>query len=455
MKSLTALLLPDIRELIQQHQPSDLREVLSDIHPADIADMVETLDLGDATVLLAAQPAAFMARIFEQVHEERQLALLRMLGRDRIISLIEEMASDDRADLIKALPERTVDSLLPLLAQVERNDIRRLVSYEEGTVGSLMTTEYASLSADLTVAEALSSIRKVASNKETIYYVFITDNARRLVGVVSLRELVLARPDERIGTIMTTDPIYSTVDEDQAEIARTLEKYDLLAVPVLDREHKLVGIVTADDVIDVLIEEHTEDSYRYGAAGEPVHYATASPWRIVRERITWLVLLVLTMFVSTYALAGFESMLQQVAALAFFIPLLMGSGGNAATQSSTTIIRGLATGDVEVGHIKSIMKKEAVVGLSVGLILSALAILRGFLVPASQASGQVTQLAFTLGITMVVVVTFATVLGATLPLLFKHFGLDPALMSGPFITSVLDILTILLYLTVAWLLMRF
>ena len=310
-----------------------------------------------------------------------------------------------------------------------------------------MTTEYASVDKDITATEALNRLRMQAPNKETVYYVYVVDHDRRLKGFVTLKDVLLAPPNQKIEQIMEEDVISVSIDENVEEVADKISHYDFLAIPVIDNDGRLVGIVTVDDILDVVEEEATEDIYHLAAAGKPLDYLNTGIFKIAKERILWLFILVLTGFVAGAVMQRFQSQLTAVIALVFFIPVLSGTGGNAGTQTTTVIIRGLATGELEMKDIFRILFKEIRVALLVGLAMGVLTAIRAIL--TSPDPRLVVPLSLTVGLAMVGCVILAIAAGAILPILFKKIGLDPALMSGPFISSLMDVFTLLLYLGLA------
>ena len=362
--------------------------------------------------------------------------------------VLEEMPPDERVDFIKALPEDRAEEILPLVAQAERNDIKRLMQFKEGTAGSILTTEYASLGRGITAKEALEKLKLQAPNKETIYYIYITDEGKKLIGFISLKKLIVSRSDALINDIMNENVISVNVNEDKEIVAKKLSDYDFLAIPVVDDDSRLIGIVTVDDVVDVVIEEDTEDMLRYGAAGEYIDYMGSGPFQIARQRVLWLLVLVIMGFVSGWVIQKYAFQLQTIIALAFFIPVLTASGGNAGTQSSTVIIRGLATGEVKMKDVIKVLKKEIVTGVLVGVVMGILGVVRALIVNKNPLLG------ITVGLAMVATVTIATTLGAILPLLFKKLRLDPALMSGPFISSTVDVIALFVYFQISFLIFK-
>lgn len=441
MREISRLILPEVTEILQTGQPSDIDEALTNLHPADVVEVIEELDFDAGAQLLAALKMPKAARAFELCDEDFQVSFLDRLGTDRLTSLIEEMSHDDRADLFKSLPTGARNAVLDRLPPTEREDIQKLAAYPEGTAGALMTNQVATASAEATVAETIAELRRVGNQCETIYWVYATDSDRRLQGVSSLRDLVLADPDAKVASIMSPKVISVSLDDDQEAVAAVFEKYDLFAVPVVDKRSKLQGIVTADDVLDVVVEEATEDMYRLGAAGTPPHveYLQQSVFSIFRRRLVWLLLLLFAGFLTSILLESYETIRIEIPLLMIFLPFLMGTGGNAGTQAATVIVRGLGTGELTTANSGRVFVKETLVGATLGLTLGGLA---AAWVVMTQGDP---QLAFTVGVAMFGAAVIAASSGACLPMVFQRLGLDPALMSGPFITTVVDAAIIVIY----------
>ncbi len=443
----SALFIPELRELMAARDHETIREVFADLHPADGAEVVSGLEPHEMLDILAIIGNRTSIEMFEHLDLPVQKACLEKADPKAILPFIEGMSSDDRVDLIKEVEPEIADRLMPLMAQAERDDIRRLLAYEEGTAGAIMTTEYASVDKDITGAEALNRLRTQAPNKETVYYVYVVDQDRRLKGFVTLKDILLARPIQTIEEIMEEDVISVSIDENVEEVADRISHYDFLAIPVIDHDQRLVGIVTVDDILDVVEEEATEDIYHLAAAGRPLDYLHTGIFKIARERILWLFILVLTGFVAGAVMQKFQSQLTAVIALVFFIPVLSGTGGNAGTQTTTVIIRGLATGELEMTDVFRILFKEIRIALLVGLAMGILTAFRAVL--TSPDPKLIIPLSLTVGLAMVGCVVLAISAGVMLPVFFKKIGLDPALMSGPFISSLMDVFTLLLYLSLA------
>ena len=444
MKDLTHLILPDLKEMLPKMDREAIAEALQDFHPADLADILENAEDVDAARVFEVLPLSLSVRAFEHMEEFEQLRLMQRVGRPRMVKVVEAMSSDDRVDFLQALPEGTVDSFLPLLAQAERNDIRKLLSYEEGTAGSVMTTEYASLPRTMTAAEALQHLRSIAPERETINELFVLDSDRQLLGRLSLAALVTAPRAAQVGDVMAPPPVVARVDDDQEEVARAIEKYDVLAIPVLDPQNRLMGIITQDDVIDVIEEEATEDAHLMGGVDPlDVPYFQESFWSLAKKRVVWLSMLFVGGMVTTMALQYYQGFLESLAVVTIFLPLIISSGGNSGSQSATLITRGLAVGDVELSDWTSIVRRELLMGLALGTLLAPLGILRAWWM-GSPASLQVA-----IGLTLVAVVTAGSIVGSCMPLVSKRLGFDPAVSSTPFVSSVVDVVGIVIYISMA------
>lgn len=427
-----------------------LRAYLRAHHPADIAAAITRMRPETIIQTLEAIGNTRSVETFSELEMDTQRACFEFADPERVIHFFEALSPDDQADLFKSLAPEIKDRLLALLNKSEREDLMQLARYEEGTAGAAMTTDFFALPAHFTVAEALEKIRCCSREAETIYIIYILENDV-LQGVVSLKDMVLAPPEQTLRQRMNPNVITVTADEDVEDVAKKIAKYNLLALPVVSARKELRGIITVDDVIDIIEEETTEDIYAMAAVGAPVDYLGAGILKIWRQRAPWLLLLVFSGFIAGFVIEFFRDALSRYMELIFFIPLLMGSGGNAGTQASTVIVRGLATGELSPALFLRVLWIEMRVGLLVGGTMGALAAFRAYFQPTQ--SGLHLNIAFIVGGTMFLVVTVAKSIGAMLPLLFKRMGLDPALMSNPLIQSIMDILTLSLYFGLAKLLL--
>lgn len=444
MMNRISIIYPDIKKILNSDNKAErIQEFFKDTHPRDIFELCEDFENKDIADIIRYIGIPMGIEVFEQFEKERQAEIFDCFNREWMADILEEMAPDERSEFVRYLPEEKVEEVLPLVARAERIDIKKLIEYEEGTAGSILTTEYAYLPPDITVSQAIERIKSQAFDRETIYYIYVIDNDRKLLGFISLRDVICAPSNRKIEDIMHKNVISANVSQDKEEVAKKLSDYDFLAIPIVDDDNRLVGIVTVDDVVDVVIEESTEDMYKYGAAGEYMDYMRSSFFAMAKQRIFWLLLLVFVGFISAWVIEQNSFRLESVVALSFFIPLLLGAGGNAGTQSSTIVIRGLATGNIEMKDLVNVFKKELMIGLSIGSLMAAIVSIRALILEKD------IRLGITVGCAMVVTVMLATTLGAVLPILFKKLKLDPALMSGPFITSIVDVVSLLIYFKVA------
>jgi magnesium transporter len=445
------LLVPDLRELIQAGETAALRDFFGDHHPADIAEMLEDLEPSEGDTIVDLLPTRLRAQLLSYFDSDRQVRLVAAMSPAEAAGLLHVMSHDERADLVKRLEEEHVDRILPHLAQAEREDIRRLASYEPGTAGAVMTTDYVKLPPHLTVREALERLRHEAPDRETIYYSYVVDPQRRLIGFVSLKKLILARPLARIEDIMQRDVVFARVDEDQEAVARLIGKYDLIAIPVVDANDMLVGIITHDDAMDILRQEQTEDILAFGGVSKDAEADEESYWQgriveAVRRRFGWLLLLFVGGTITRYIIHLFNWVDSRFPDIEFdaFIPLLIGTGGNAGSQTVGTIIRGLALGEIQRGDTLRVIAREVLTGMLLGTLLGALGFGFVWLVLGhSPTFGAVIALA------IVGICVWANGVGALVPLLARRFNIDPALVSAPLISTLVDATGLCIFYSVA------
>jgi len=453
------LLVPELRELLAEGDSNKMGEFCQSTHPAEVADFLDGLTSDEIRKVLSCTDSRTRALIFGYLEMEHQLSLAAAMGRSELANIVSNMSHDERVDFIKKLPEPETEILMPAIAQAEREDIRKLAAYPEQTAGAAMTSDYASLSPDLTVEESLRKLRLEAPDKETIYYAYVVDTQRKLVGFVSLKDLILAKPRHRIHDIMHPDVISVHTNEDQEEVARTIEKYDLLAVPVVNGGGSLVGIVTHDDAFDILREEQTEDLEKFmgltGAVQEE-NYLSVPAIVHFRRRALWVVALAILGLVSGAILELFEDTLTTVFILAFYMPMLVGTGGNTGSQSATVVIRALALQQIRAADILRVLWKELRVSLLLSVILVIVSLVRIFLFsPSRETTGGFslslvgTVVALALGIQVI----SSTLIGAILPLIASRLKLDPAVVASPALTTTVDITGLLIYFGTARLLL--
>lgn len=444
------LVLPEIKALLWQNKKEQLKKIFYDYEPIEIVEILKEFSLKDKVFLFSLLDIDFAADIFEKMEKDDQLTLLRAFDKTRKAEILDEVAPDERVDFFEQLPEEMVLRFLSIMEKEEAQDVRELMRYDKNTAGGRMTTDFAQIEKGITVEETLKSLRKTAKDLEMIYYIYVADRTDKLLGVVSLKDLIIAQPEKKIDEVMHTKLIAIPINMDQEQVAKKIARYDFLALPVVDKEGKIKGIITVDDLIDVIREEDTEDMYKFGAAGKHIdNYMSSTPLSVAKHRITWLLILVVTGFISGTIMEEFSFALKNVVSLAFFIPLLMGSGGNAGTQAASVVVRGLAIGEVKLGDIWRVVKKEFLIGITVGTALGILALLRALILQKSSLLG------ITVGLSMIATVTVATCLGAILPIICEKLGLDPAVVSGPLITTVVDISSLLIYFGIAVQLMEF
>lgn len=437
------LLLPEIRQMLVENDKAGLAGIIAELHPASVADFAEGLNAEEVWALLSHGDEMRQAEIFPFFSAEKEKELIHGVGREKMSKLLEAMPHDDRVDLLKRCDSSTVESLLPLIAKAEREDIRRLLKFPERQAGSVMTTDYAALHPDITVQDALSKLKEQAPDKETIYYVYVIDNQRKLIGFVSLRDLILADQNDLIRDIMREDVVRVRADQDREEVSRMMARYDFLAMPVVDDQDQMIGIITFDDAIDVLEEEASEDIARQGAT-EPLKeaYFSVSVFALLRSRVVWLFMLAVAATLTVNVLSAFEETLEQVVTLSLFIPLLIGVGGNAGAQSATTIVRGLATNEVEVADLFRVILREARVGFLLGFTLASFALVVVWLLFDS-------DMALILSLSLIAICTLSSFVGATMPILASRVGVDPAVVSAPFVTTIVDASGLLVYFAIA------
>jgi len=428
-----------------------VKQLISPVQPVDIAQAIGTLPMILQALAFRLLNKNEAIEVYEYLDPSVQQNLLDRLRSNEVLDLVEEMSPDDRVRLFDELPAKVVRRLLAELSPEERRVTAQLLGYESETAGRLMTTEFVDLKEFLSVSQALKLVRQRATFSETIYSLYVTDKERHLTGILSLRDLVVADPDSLIGEVMTREVVNVRTDTDQEEVARAIQRYDFLALPVVDLEKRLVGIVTVDDVIDVIEQEATRDIYAAGAvqAGDEDDYFQSNLFVVARRRIVWLAVLVLANGLTTQVIAMNDEVLKQVVLLTAFIPLLIGAGGNVGAQSSTVVIRGLSTQRIQRLGLLRAIAKEALAGALLGVLMAL------FVVPFAWWQGQGPLVATAVGISLIAITTLAATAGASLPLLFDRMGLDPALMSAPFITTATDVAGVLIYLkTASWLLGR-
>lgn len=453
---LAQLLGPDLEDTLR-NDPGSVREALEELHPEDVAELVSDLGLEDAVALVLALPRDRAASVIDRLEGERQVQLLQNMGSAPAVGLIREMAPDDRVDLLQSLPEDLAATLIAHLEKAEpeaADEVRELRIWGEDTAGGLMTLDYVALPPETKVWQAIEELRRMARehDAETIYSIYVCGFGNKLLGVLSLRELILSDPGQTLADVMTEHVVQVAPTDDQEKVADIMRRYDLGVVPVTDDQGRMVGIVTVDDVVDVVVEEATEDAHLVGGVVplEDTYFST-SMRDFVLKRAPWLVVLFLGQFLTATVMEDNQSMLAAVIELAIFIPLIISAGGNAGSQSSSLIIRALAIGEVKPGDWGRVMSREVLIGLALGLILGLVGFARAYF-----AGGTVPalQMGLAVGASVIAVVTLGTIIGSLLPLAIQRIGLDPAVSSTPFIASLVDVLGLLVYFAVAQIILQ-
>lgn len=442
---LSTLIVPDLEETLRA-DPAQAALLAEELHAVDLAELIEGLAEEPASTMLAALPLETAAAVLDAMDHARRVQIVERLDRPFAARIADQMSADERADVFQALSDEVRADLLGRMQKEEARDVRELVRYPESTAGGLMTTDFVALKPDMTVEGAVELVRRTAEQMETIYEAYAVDPNGTLLGAVSLRDLVLARAGQPISVIMNADAISVPPESDREDVARLFQHYDLLALPVVDGTRKLLGIVTIDDVVDVIKKEQVEDIQKLGAVA-PIEesYFQTDFWTFVRKRAGWLVVLFLGEILTASAIEKFEGAIQKVAALVVFVPLIISSGGNAGNQASALVIRGLALEEFGVGDAVKILWRETRMGLVLGTILGVIGLFRALVVGHSGGGG----LAGAVGLSLIVVVMFGSVAGAGLPLLIRRLGFDPAVSSGPFVASIVDVLGIVIYFEIA------
>ncbi|MBQ9897543.1 MAG: magnesium transporter [Synergistaceae bacterium] len=434
-----------ITDFIRGKKIKELQDFAADINSADIADIMQELDSEQRVVLFKALPKDLAADVFSYLTPELTEELVSSLSDPELGVIVDELFLDDAADMVEELPADVVRRILKNASFETRSGINQLLQYQEDSAGSIMTTEYIDLSADMTVEESFKHIREVGMDKETIYTCYVVDNKETLIGVVTVKTLLLSKYADKIGDIMSSANIISvSTNDDREHVAEMFQKYDFMALPVVDSENHLVGIVTVDDAMEVLEEENTEDFQKMAAMlpiDEP--YLNTSVLELAKKRVLWLMVLMISATLSGYILTHYQSVFAAIPALIAAIPMLMDTGGNAGSQSSTLIIRGMAVGELKVTDVLKVLFKELRVSLLVGGTLAVVNALYKYIL-----SGDL-LLSITLGLSLFATVIFAQTIGGMLPILAKSLKLDPALMASPIVTTIVDAGSLTFYFAIA------
>ena len=433
-----------VLEMLEQRKFKELKEQLENMHPVDIAEMLQEFDDKQMILIFRILAKDEAAETFTEMTSDMRSVILKSLTDSEIKEVMDELYLDDAVDVLEELPANVVDKLMKMTDAETRAQINTLLKYPDDSAGSIMNVDYIAFNKEMTVEEAILKIRQVGLNRETIYTCYVLEK-RKLIGAISLKELLTSGDNRTIEEIMETNILYVNTHDDQEEVVGLISKYNLIAMPVVDNDMRMVGIVTVDDAMDVMEEEATEDmSMMAGIAPSEDSYFDTTIWEHAKSRIPWLLFLMLSATLSGLALGKFDYAIAAWPILNTFVPMLTGTGGNCGSQSSTLIIRGLATDEIEFKDIFKVVFKELRVATLVGIMLAVVNGIRIMLMYDGRM-----DLAVTLGITIVCTVILAKVIGCVLPLVAKKIGLDPALMAAPLITTLVDTGTILLYFTIA------
>ena len=441
--------LDELETLLEQRNYKDMRPVLEEMAPVDIAEFLDEVPSNQLMPVFRLLGKKEAADVFSYFEPETQERLIGSITDREIAQIIEEMSLDDAVDLVGELPANVVKRVLRNASNETRSLINQFLNYSDNTIGSIMTAEFTELHAAMSVGDAIAYIRKNGEDRETVYTCYIISKTRRLAGVVTVKDLLRARDEEAVSEIMDTNVVKAVTTDDKEEAIQLMSKYDLLSLPVVDRENRLVGIVTIDDVVDVMEEEATRDIEQM-AAMQPLEttYLKTSVLTIVKKRIGWLLILMVAGMINGAILGNYEAAFAALPLLVTFVPMLTDTGGNSGSQSSTTVIRGLTTGEIELADWLRVFWKELRVSLVVGIIFGSVNFLRVLLFNPGQV-----MVALTVSLAMMATIIIAKSLGAVLPILAKRMGLDPAVMAAPLITTTVDACSLIIYFSLAQILL--
>ena len=446
-----------LQTLLTDKKYATIRDILVTMNPADIAAVFSGVEPEKLPLLFRLLPKELAAESFVEMESEEQETLIKGISDSELRQVMDELYVDDAVDIVEEMPANVVQRILAQSAPEMRKEINEILQYPENSAGSVMTTEYVKLSPGMTVGDAILRIRRTGVDKETIYTCYVLQN-RKLVGTVSVKSLLLAPSDlQTIDSVMESNVITVTTHTDQEEVARMMSKYNLLAIPVVDGDDRMVGIVTFDDAFDVMEDETTEDmEIMAGMTPSDKTYLRSSPFDLFRHRIPWLALLMVSATFTGLIISNFEKKLEAMVCLTAFIPMLMDTGGNSGSQSSVTVIRAISLGELEFRDLGKVIWKEIRTALMCGIVLSILCVFKILLV--DQILLQTKDVNFTValvvGLTLAVTVLCAKIVGCTLPMLAKKLGFDPAVMASPFITTIVDALSLLVYFGIATALLK-
>lgn len=449
---LSRLVQPEIKSLIEERRLSELKNILSDWTPSDISELLIDLPENDQAIVFRLLSKDLAADVFEYLDFDIQMVLIKAMGRGEVASVLNEMSPDDRTALLEELPSSAAKQLIAYLTPDERKIAQTLLGYPEDSVGRLMTPDYIAVRPEWSMSEALSFIRENGKDSETLNIIYVVDAHGKLIDDIRIRDVILASLDKNVIDLMDENFVALNVHDDQETAVQTFKKYDRVALPVVDSYGMLLGIVTVDDVLDVAEEEATEDFQKIGgmeALGEP--YISVSFLEMVKKRAGWLVILFVSEMLTSTAMGFFENEISKAVVLSLFVPLIISAGGNSGSQSSTLVVRAMAIGEVKIRDWWRVMKREIMLGLSLGCILGIVGFLRISLWSAfSDVYGpHWVLIALTILCSLIGVILWGTLLGSMMPFALKKFGVDPATSSSPFVATMVDVAGIIIYFTTA------
>ncbi|MBU5437035.1 magnesium transporter [Tissierella sp. MSJ-40] len=439
-----------ILDLIEQKKYIELKKELAQMNEVDVAEILDPLDIHTTLVIFRMLPKDLAVEVFAHFSPEQQRDIINTITDKELKYIVEELFFDDMIDLIEEMPANLVKKILVNAKEEERKLINQFLKYPPNSAGSLMTIEYVDLKKDMTVKDALDHIKETGLDKETVYTCYVTGENRKLEGIVSLRKLVISDEKLLIKDIMNEDFIYVNTHDDQETVASVFKRYGFLALPVVDKEHRFTGIITVDDIMDVIDQETTEDFQKMAAMSPSEEaYLDTGVFTLAKHRIIWLLVLMVSATFTGGIIKRFEDVLQSVVVLTAFIPMLMDTGGNSGSQSSTLVIRGLALGEISLSDSWKVIWKEFRISIIVGIALAAANFVRIMIFDTVGI-----WVALTVSITLLVTVVISKIVGGILPMIAKRVNIDPAIMAGPLITTIVDALSLIVYFTIASLLLH-
>ncbi|MFA7361124.1 MAG: magnesium transporter [Candidatus Kapaibacterium sp.] len=450
------LIQPEIEQLIESRNWITLREIFSEMHPSEVADIISDIPEKDRGIVFRILTKDSSAKTFEYLDFDIQESLLKSLGQEEVAEILNEMSPDDRTELLEDLPGPVVKKLIRLLSPEERAIAVTLLGYPEESVGRIMTPDFIAIKSGWNIEEVMNHLREVGENVEYMDTIFVTDESGKLIDEIRLKEILLAKHETKVEDLMNETYVSIKVTDNQELAVEMFKEYDLYVLPVVNYENYLVGIVTADDVIDVIEEEATEDIQKFGgmeALDEP--YITVPVFEMVKKRVGWLIILFIGEMLTATAIGFFEHAIAEAVVLAFFIPLIISSGGNSGSQAATLTIRAMALGEITLSDWWRVMKREVASGVLLGTILGIIGFARIYIWHSfSDVYGpEWMKVGLTVGITLLGVVMLGTIAGSMLPFILRRFGFDPATSSAPFVATIVDVTGLLIYFSVATLLL--